>query len=97
MHLLIKINAGRDMQDLVQLDDVDQIRPFRVVWFYELLRIEWFAHKDVQHLARSRLALANNLRVVEIELGFAVAPVAAVLQKRWRELRGRAFEQRAKN
>ena len=97
MHLLVQINSGRDMQDLVQLDHVDQIRPFRVVWFHELLRIERFANKNVQHLARARQSFANDLRVVKIEFGFAAIPVAAVLQKCRSELSGRAFEQRKKN
>ncbi len=88
MHLLADINSGRDVQDLIQLDHVDQIRLIPALRFHELFWIKRLSHQNVQHFAWVRLSFAHDLRIVEIELRFAVAPVAAVLQKPRRKLRG---------
>src|ERR1051326_3224094 len=40
----------------------------------------------MQHLAWSRGARPRGLRVVDVELRFAIAPITVVLEKGWREL-----------
>src|SRR4051812_39064431 len=87
MHLLINVEPGRHVQNLVHLQNRNRIRPRRALYFHELLWIERLAHQDVQHLARPRGSFAHDLRSVDAELRFAVTPVAGVLQQSRRELR----------
>ena len=87
MHLLIDVEAGRHVQDLIQLQHRDRFGPLQVVRFHQLLRIERLAHENMQHFARTRLPVTDDLRVVDVELGFAVVPVAVVLEKARSELR----------
>ena len=44
-------------------------------------------YENVYHLARPRLSVAHDLRFVDVELSFSVAPVAIVLEQGGRELR----------
>jgi len=74
------------VEDLVELQHRDRIRLVGIVRLHELFGIERLAHKNVQDLAGTRDAVARNLRVVDVELRFAVGPVAVVLEKRGREL-----------
>jgi hypothetical protein len=45
----------------------------------------------VQDFAWTRSAIPGDPCVVDVELGFAVAPVTVVLQQGWGELRGNDF------
>ena len=72
--------------------------PRRIFRFHELFRIERFAHENVQDFARARNAVADDLRVVDVELGFAVAPVTVVLEQGGSELREARFgDEESKN
>ena len=93
---MVNVKAGRDVEDLVELQHRDRIRLTGVVRLHQLFRIERFAHKNVQDFAGARDAVARDLRVVDVELRFAVGPVAVVLEKRGRELgKGAARNQEA--
>ena len=52
----------------------------------------------MERFARTRLPVSHDLRIVDVEFGFAVSPVAVVLEKARTELSGgRAEENRADN
>ena len=52
----------------------------------------------MERFARTWLSVSHNLCVVDVELGFAVAPIAVVLEKARTELSGgRAEEDHAHN
>jgi len=87
VHLLINVKAGGDVDNLIELQDRDCLWPRRALRFDELFGIEGLADKNVQDFAGTRSAFANELRIVNIELSFAVAPVTVVLEQGGGELR----------
>src|SRR5690349_24795158 len=87
MHLLVYINPGRDVEDLVHLQDLDNVRDvLPVVGLDELTQIKWLAHEQMDHFGLPRLPVTHDLGVIEIELGLAIIPVTAVLDEAGREL-----------
>src|SRR3982751_2897716 len=86
MHLLIDVKASWNVQNLVELQHLDDAGPLPVVGLNELPVVERLAHDDVKHFGLTRLAVAHDLRVVDVELGFAIVPITRVLDEGWREL-----------
>src|SRR5678815_1860424 len=87
VHLLIDIETGRDVQDLIQLDHRISAAARAGFSFDQLAIREWLADEDMDDLARTRLAVARLLRIINVELRFAVAPILFVLKKSGGELR----------
>ena len=67
------------MENLVQLQNRDGVGSRGAFWLNELFRIKRFAHENMQDLAGARGAIPSDLRFVDIEFGFAVAPIIIVL------------------
>ena len=86
MHLLIDIEAGRNVQNLVQFQDLDHTGPLPIIRLNELPVIKRLAHEDVKNFGLTRLAVFHDLGVVDVELGFAVVPITGVLDKGGSEL-----------
>jgi hypothetical protein len=86
VHFLVHGEADGNVENLIQFQDRDCVGLIRFVRFQELFWIELFANQNMEHLAAAGRSLTHDLRVVNVELGFAIASVAVVLQKGRREL-----------
>ena len=86
VHLLINVETRRNVQNLIHLQHLDDAAPLPVVRFHQLIQIEWLAHQDMENLSLTRLTVAHDLSVVDVELGFAIVPITRVLDEGWREL-----------
>lgn len=77
------------MENLVELEDGYCVRAPGSVRLDQLFRVERFAHKDVDGFTSAGGAVANDLCVIDVELGLTVSPVAIVLEQGRGELRVR--------
>jgi hypothetical protein len=87
VHLLVDVEAGGHVENLIEFQDLDYARLLPLIRFHQLFRIERFAHQNLNHFRRSWLTVADDLRVIEIKFSFPVAPITAILQKCGSELR----------
>ena len=85
--MLVDIETGWHMEDLIELQDRDCLWSRRTFRFHQLFRIKRLAHENVQDFAGARNAVTGDLCIVDIELGFAIAPITVVLEQGGRELR----------
>src|ERR1044071_8386196 len=85
------------MKDLIELQDRDCLWPRRTFRLYQLFWIKRLAHENVHDFAGARNAITGDLCIVDVELGFAVAPITVVLQQSGRELREEASAQKQCN
>ena len=94
--LLLDKHSARQSKDLVHADGGECVGFLGIVNPDKRFRIDKFSLKNHQDLTDAWLTVADDLCVIKIELGLAIAPVTIVLEQRRCELRDGAFHKRQK-